>query len=129
MTHVIRNLSCLDISRRCGKHADRNQRSSRIRTSVVIGIRHLYLKRGRLTPRFGKLAGSMDWRTVSSSSSLLSSVLAYLLTLCSVVYAMVGCDLQDGTHIPPGSKVASDLKRIHFGAQIYPDPERCDLFR
>jgi hypothetical protein len=44
-------------------------------------------------------------------------------------YAMVGLDLQDGTHIPPGSKVTLDLKRIHFNPQIYPDPDRCDLFR
>ena len=42
---------------------------------------------------------------------------------------MVDYDLQDGTHIPPGSKVAIDLKAIHFDPQIYPDPERCDLFR
>lgn len=44
-------------------------------------------------------------------------------------YAMIGYDLQDGTHIPPGSKVVLDLKAIHFNPQIYPDPERCDLFR
>lgn len=44
-------------------------------------------------------------------------------------YAMVGYDLQDGTYIPPGSKVAIDLKRIHFNPQIYPNPERRDLFR
>ena len=42
---------------------------------------------------------------------------------------MVGYDLQDGTHIPPGSPVVLDLKGIHFNPQIYPDPERCDLFR
>ena len=42
---------------------------------------------------------------------------------------MVGYDLKDGTHIPPGSKVTLDLQRIHFNPQIYPDPERCDLFR
>ena len=42
---------------------------------------------------------------------------------------MVDYDLQDGTHIPSGSKVAIDLKAVHFDPQIYPDPERCDLFR
>ena len=42
---------------------------------------------------------------------------------------MVGYDLQDGTHIPPGSKVTLDIRRVHFNPQIYPNPERCDLFR
>ena len=42
---------------------------------------------------------------------------------------MVGFDLEDGTHVPPGSKVALDLRRIHYNPEIYPDPERCDLFR
>ena len=95
---------------------------------VAIGISHLSIKWGKSTQRFGKLAGSMDWGTVSSS--LLHACL-YLNTLSVVLtrYAMVGYDLQDGTHIPPGSKVTLDLRRIHFNPQIYPDPERCDLFR
>jgi len=42
---------------------------------------------------------------------------------------MVAYDLQDGTHIPPGSKVALDMKAIHFNPQIYPHPDWCDLFR
>jgi Cytochrome P450 len=58
--------------------------------------------------------------------------LHYISLLLSVVltrHAMVGYDLQDGIRIPPGSSVTLDLKRIHFNPQIYPDPERCDLFR
>ena len=96
---------------------------------AVIGIRHLYLKCGRSTQRFGKLAGSMDWGTVSSS---LLHVYLYFIILSVALgrYAMVGFDLEDdGTHVPPGSKVALDLRRIHYNPEIYPDPERCDLFR
>ena len=51
------------------------------------------------------------------------------LSVALVRYAMVAYDLQDGTHIPPGSKVALDMKAIHFNPEIYPDPDRCDLFR
>ena len=95
---------------------------------VEIGIRRLCWKCGKSTPRFGKLAGSMDWGIVSSS--FLHAYL-YFIALSVVLgrYAMVGFDLQDGTHVPPGSMVALDLKRIHFNPEIYPDPERCDLFR
>jgi len=52
-----------------------------------------------------------------------------LMYFALVRYAMVAYDLQDGMHIPPGSKVALDMKAIHFNPQIYPDPDRCDLFR
>ena len=94
---------------------------------VVIGIRLLCLKWGRSTQRFGKLAGSMDWRTVSSL--LLYAWLSLTLSVALTRYAMVRYDLQNGTHIPPGSKVALDSKAIYFDPQIYTDPERCDLFR
>lgn len=53
----------------------------------------------------------------------------YCLSVALTRSAMVRYDLQDGAHIPPGSKVVLDLKGIHFDPQIYPDPERCDLFR
>lgn len=43
--------------------------------------------------------------------------------------ALVGCDLGDGNHVPPGYRVAIDMKAIHFNPQVYPDPDRCDLFR
>jgi cytochrome P450 len=41
----------------------------------------------------------------------------------------VGCDLGDGTHVPSGYRVAIDMKAIHFNPLVYPDPNRCDLFR
>lgn len=41
----------------------------------------------------------------------------------------MGCELDDGTHIPPGSRLAIDMKAIHYDARVYPDPNRCDLFR
>ncbi|PPQ67316.1 hypothetical protein CVT25_005900 [Psilocybe cyanescens] len=44
-------------------------------------------------------------------------------------FAVVGCELDDGTHIPPGSRLAIDMKAIHYDARVYPDPNRCDLFR
>ncbi|KAH9485405.1 Cytochrome P450 monooxygenase 151 [Psilocybe cubensis] len=44
-------------------------------------------------------------------------------------YAIVGCELADGKFVPPGSRIAIDMKAIHFDADIYPDPNRCDLFR
>lgn len=43
--------------------------------------------------------------------------------------ALVGCDLGDGTSVPPGCRVAIDMKAIHFNPDIYPNPEVCDLFR
>jgi cytochrome P450 len=43
--------------------------------------------------------------------------------------AVVGCELEDGKYIPPGYRVAIDMKAIHFDPEIYPDPYRCDLFR
>ncbi|CAA7263163.1 unnamed protein product [Cyclocybe aegerita] len=43
--------------------------------------------------------------------------------------AVVGYDLGNGTHIPPGYRVAIDMKRIHFNPDTYPDPNRCDIFR
>lgn len=62
--------------------------------------------------------------------SLLQAYLSFnALSVALTRYAMVGYDLEDGTHIPPGSKVTLDLTRIHFNPQIYPNPERCDLFR
>jgi hypothetical protein len=42
---------------------------------------------------------------------------------------LVGYDLPDGTKIPPGHRIAIDMKAIHFDPATYPDPERCDLFR
>ncbi|KAG6830166.1 hypothetical protein H0H92_001895 [Tricholoma furcatifolium] len=42
---------------------------------------------------------------------------------------LVGHDLLDGTIVPPGHRVAIDMKAIHFNAEVYPDPHRCDLFR
>jgi len=44
-------------------------------------------------------------------------------------FAVVGCDLEDGTHVPPGYRVAIDMKTIHFNPLVYPDANRCDLFR
>lgn len=44
-------------------------------------------------------------------------------------FAVVGCDLGDGTHVPPGYRVAVDMKAIHYNPLVYPDPNRCDLFR
>jgi len=41
----------------------------------------------------------------------------------------VGCDLGDGMHIAPGHRVAIDMTAIHFDPHIYPDPNRCDVFR
>ncbi|KDR75911.1 hypothetical protein GALMADRAFT_68551 [Galerina marginata CBS 339.88] len=43
--------------------------------------------------------------------------------------AVVGYDLEDGQNIPPGHRVAVDMRAIHFDARIYPEPNRCDLFR
>ncbi|KAF9566781.1 cytochrome P450 [Agrocybe pediades] len=43
--------------------------------------------------------------------------------------ALETCDLGDGTYVPANSKVAIDMKAIHFDPQIYPDPHKCDLFR
>ncbi|KAF9049732.1 cytochrome P450 [Panaeolus papilionaceus] len=43
--------------------------------------------------------------------------------------AMVATDLGDGTFIPPGHRVAIDMKAIHYNPETYPDPEKCDLFR
>lgn len=31
--------------------------------------------------------------------------------------------------IPPNSRIGVDMKAIHFNPEIYPDPDRCDLFR
>ena len=42
---------------------------------------------------------------------------------------MVGCELEDGKYVPPGCRVAVDMKAIHFDPEIYADPHRCDLFR
>ncbi|KAF8973287.1 cytochrome P450 [Flammula alnicola] len=44
-------------------------------------------------------------------------------------FAVVGCDLGDGTHVPPGFRVAVDMKAIHYDPRVYPDPNQCDLFR
>jgi len=43
--------------------------------------------------------------------------------------AVRGYDLRDGTRIPPGQRVAMDMKTIHSDPTIYPNPDRCDLFR
>ncbi|KAF8200826.1 cytochrome P450 [Pholiota molesta] len=43
--------------------------------------------------------------------------------------ATLGCDLGDGTHVPPGFRVAVDIRAIHFDPDVYEDPDRCDLFR
>ncbi|KAG5651165.1 hypothetical protein H0H81_009629 [Sphagnurus paluster] len=43
--------------------------------------------------------------------------------------SVLGHDLQDGTSVPPGYRVAIDMKAIHYNPQTYPDPTRCDLFR
>lgn len=42
---------------------------------------------------------------------------------------MVDFDLGNGQVVPPGYKVAIDMQAVHFNPDIYPDPERCDLFR
>ncbi|KAG6917813.1 hypothetical protein DXG01_000873 [Tephrocybe rancida] len=42
---------------------------------------------------------------------------------------VLGHDLPDGTRIPPGHRLAIDIKAIHYNAEVYPDPDRCDLFR
>lgn len=44
-------------------------------------------------------------------------------------YTMVEFDLGNGKVVPPGYKIAIDIKAVHFNADIYPDPGRCDLFR
>ncbi|GLB37078.1 putative cytochrome p450 [Lyophyllum shimeji] len=43
--------------------------------------------------------------------------------------SVLGHDLLDGTSVPPGHRVAIDMKAVHFNPQVYPDPDRCDLFR
>ncbi|KAF5386049.1 hypothetical protein D9615_002542 [Tricholomella constricta] len=43
--------------------------------------------------------------------------------------SMLGHDLLDGTRVPPGHRVAIDMKAVHFNPQAYSDPDRCDLFR
>ncbi|PPQ98639.1 hypothetical protein CVT24_003972 [Panaeolus cyanescens] len=43
--------------------------------------------------------------------------------------SMVVTDLGDGTFIPPGHRVALDMKAIHYNPEVYPEPEKCDLFR
>jgi len=42
---------------------------------------------------------------------------------------VVGYELEGGKYVPPGYRVAVDMKAIHFDPEIYPDPYRCDLFR
>jgi len=32
-------------------------------------------------------------------------------------------------HVPPGYRVAVDMKAIHYNPLVYRDPNRCDLFR
>lgn len=44
-------------------------------------------------------------------------------------FTMVQTDLHDGTFIPPGYKIAVDMKAIHFDPDVYPEPDVCDLFR
>ena len=43
--------------------------------------------------------------------------------------ALIGCDLGDGTSVPPGFRVAFEMKAIHFNPDVYPNPEVCDSFR
>ena len=31
--------------------------------------------------------------------------------------------------VPAGQRVVIDIKSIHFDPEIYPEPDRCDLFR
>lgn len=42
---------------------------------------------------------------------------------------MLGCDLDEGTYVPAGFRVAVDIRAIHFDPTVYKDPEQCDLFR
>lgn len=42
---------------------------------------------------------------------------------------MVEFDLGNGQIVPPGYKVAIDIRAVHFNPDVYPEPERCDLFR
>ncbi|KAF9467379.1 cytochrome P450 [Collybia nuda] len=44
-------------------------------------------------------------------------------------YALRGLNLPDDSKIPPGHRVALDMKAFHFDPDVYPDPHRCDLFR
>ncbi|KAF9531618.1 cytochrome P450 [Crepidotus variabilis] len=44
-------------------------------------------------------------------------------------FTMIHTNLDDGTYVPPGYKVAIDMKAVHFDPEIYPDPHICDLFR
>ncbi|EKM80951.1 hypothetical protein AGABI1DRAFT_119490 [Agaricus bisporus var. burnettii JB137-S8] len=44
-------------------------------------------------------------------------------------YTMVEFDLGNGQVVPPGYKVAIDMRAVHFNPEVYPEPERCDLFR
>ncbi|TFK75442.1 cytochrome P450 [Pluteus cervinus] len=43
--------------------------------------------------------------------------------------SMVPYQLDDGNVIPPGYRVAIDMKAIHYNAKVYPDPFRFDPFR
>lgn len=57
-------------------------------------------------------------------------VIANNITLATLSrVAMHGCELDDGTHVPPGFRVAVDIRAIHFNPDVYQDPDRCDLFR
>jgi cytochrome P450 len=44
-------------------------------------------------------------------------------------YTMVEFDLGNGQVVPPGYKVAIDARAVHFNPDVYPEPQRCDLFR
>jgi len=43
--------------------------------------------------------------------------------------SMECCDLGDGIYVPPNARVSVDIKAIHFNPRVYPDPNKCDLFR
>ncbi|KAF8893357.1 cytochrome P450 [Infundibulicybe gibba] len=44
-------------------------------------------------------------------------------------FALQGCGLDNGLSVPPGYRIAIDMKAVHFNAEAYPDPEKFDAFR
>lgn len=77
---------------------------------------------------FEKLAGVTAWCIVGP---LRVPIVYMLIRITDGLprLAMVATDLGDGTFIPPGHRVAIDMKAIHYNPETYPDPEKCDLFR
>lgn len=78
----------------------------------------------------GRVYGLMHCKHFSPTCSfvcLLMSVLFFQVALPR--FALLGCDLGDGINVPPGFRIAVDMKAVHFNQDVYPDAERCDVFR